>query len=53
MTNPTNLSSGHGGETRFKEALKLNAPLAAAYYMKEDLRQFWEQSGRESAQKSN
>jgi transposase len=32
-----------------KEALRLNKPLALAYYMKEDLRQFWEQPGRKYA----
>jgi transposase len=31
---------------RLKEALALNESLAAAYYLKEDLRQFWEQPGK-------
>ena len=31
---------------RLKEALRLNKPLAVAYYLKEDLRQFWDQPGR-------
>jgi len=31
---------------RLKEALALNQSLAVAYYLKEDLRQFWEQSGK-------
>ena len=30
---------------RLKEALKLNEPLATAYYLKDDLRRFWEQPG--------
>ncbi len=34
-----------------KEALKMNEPLALAYYMKEDLRQFWEQSDKDAAEK--
>ena len=34
---------------RWVEALKLNAPLAAAYYLKEDLRRFWEQPGKRFA----
>ena len=29
-----------------KEALELNAPLATAYYMKEELCQFWEQEDK-------
>ena len=31
---------------RRKEALALNQSLAVAYYLKEDLRQFWEQPGK-------
>src|SRR3954447_11152196 len=31
---------------RLEEALALNKSLAAAYYLKEDLRQFWEQPGK-------
>jgi transposase len=34
---------------RLKEALKLNEPLAIAYYLKEDLRRFWEQPGKRFA----
>ena len=29
--------------------MRLNKPLALAYYMKEDLRQFWEQPGKKYA----
>lgn len=32
-------------------ALKLNAPLATAYYLKEKLRLFWEQSDRQAAER--
>jgi transposase len=35
--------------SRLKEALKLNEPLATAYYLKEDLRRFWEQPGKRFA----
>ena len=35
----------HDEKERLKEALKLNEPLAKAYYLKEDLRQLWEQEG--------
>ena len=36
-------------EDRLKAALELNQPLAAAYYMKEDLRQAWNQPDKETA----
>ena len=49
LKNPENLSEKHDEEERLKEALRLNEPLATAYYMKEDLRQFWSQPNRESA----
>ena len=32
-----------------EEALALNQPLATAYYLKEDLRRFWEQPGKRFA----
>jgi hypothetical protein len=31
--------------------LRLNAPLATAYYLKEDLRQFWEQPNKATAKR--
>ncbi len=36
-------------KARLKKALKLNELLATAYYMKEDLRRFWEQPGKRFA----
>ena len=51
LKNPKKLSAAHNEKTRLKEALEFNAPLATAYYMKEDLRQFWEQPDRETAEK--
>lgn len=51
LKNPENLSVKYDEEARLKEALKLNEPLAAAYYMKEDLRQFWLQPDKETAAK--
>ena len=50
LKNPANLSAEHNEEARLKEALELNAPLATAYYMKEDLRQFWEQADKKTAE---
>jgi transposase len=44
-----NLDPERDEESRLEEALKLNKPLAVAYYLKEDLRQFWEQPGKRFA----
>jgi transposase len=41
-----NLDEGKDEKKKLKEALALNESLAAAYYLKEDLRQFWEQPGK-------
>src|SRR4051812_10358346 len=41
-----NLDEGKDEKKRLKEALALNESLATAYYLKEDLRQFWEQPGK-------
>jgi transposase len=46
---PENLDTQRDEEERLEQALKLNKPLALAYYMKEDLRQFWEQPGKRFA----
>jgi len=43
LKNPENLDPTRDEEKHLKEALKLNAPLATAYYMKDSLRQFWQQ----------
>ena len=44
-----NLDPEHDEKSRLREALKLNRPLATAYYLKEDLRQFWNQPGKRFA----
>src|SRR3954462_14299253 len=41
-----NLDEEKDEKARLKEALALNHSLAVAYYLKEDLRQFWEQPGK-------
>src|ERR1019366_7041513 len=43
---PENLDPKRNEEDRLEEALKLNRPLATAYYLKEDPRQFWDQPGK-------
>jgi transposase len=49
LKNPENLDNDKGEARRLEEALALNKSLATAYYLKEDLRQFWEQADRQSA----
>ena len=48
LKNPENLKTERHGRNRseterLEQALKINEPLAMAYYLKEDLRQFWMQ----------
>jgi len=45
LKHPDNLDPKRNEKQRLAEALKLNEPLAKAYYLKEDLRQLWEQEG--------
>ena len=49
LKNPENLDEEKDEKRRLEEALALNGPLATAYYMKEDLRRFWEQPGKRFA----
>jgi transposase len=49
LKNAANLDPEKDEKSRLDEALKLNAPLSAAYYLKEDLRRFWEQPGKRFA----
>ncbi len=43
LKNSENLDPERDEPQRLEEALRLNQPLATAYYLKEDLGQFWEQ----------
>ena len=45
-----NLDASHNEHERLEEALRLNAPLATAYYLKEELGEFWEQDDQEEAE---
>jgi transposase len=49
LKNAENLDPKKDEKRQLQEALKLNEPLATAYYMKEDLRRFWEQPGKQFA----
>jgi transposase len=46
---PENLEPRRHERERLEEALQLNAPLATAYYLKEELGEFWEQDDEEQA----
>ena len=49
LKNPENLDQDKDEKERLEKALKVNKPLAAAYYLKEDLRQFWKQENKKMA----
>ena len=49
LKRPEHLDPQRNEIARLEEALRLNQPLAAAYYLKEDLRQLWEQPHRTAA----
>jgi len=51
MKNPENLDPERNEQQRLEEALRLNAPLATAYYLKEDLRQIWSQPNKRTARR--
>jgi len=52
LKNSDNLDDSRDERQRLDEALKLNEPLATAYYMKEELRQIWLQPDKASAEKT-
>jgi transposase len=49
LKNPENLDPRRDEHQRLEEALRLNKPLATAYYLKEDLRRLWTQPNKTSA----
>lgn len=51
LKNPDNLDSEKNEQARLDEALQLNQPLATAYYLKEELRQFWNQGSEANARR--
>lgn len=51
LKNPENLNDERDERKRLEKALELNKPLAAAYYMKDELRQIWNQDTKAEAQK--
>jgi transposase len=51
LKNPENLDPDRDEHRRLQEALRLNQPLATAYYLKEDLRQIWSQPNKRTARR--
>lgn len=51
LKNPENLDAERDERKRLQAALNLNAPLALAYYLKEDLRQIWTQANKRTARR--
>ncbi len=49
LKNPENLDKSKHEKERLLKALDLNKPLAIAYYLKEDLRQLWNQKNKKQA----
>ena len=49
LKNPENLEEERDERKRLEKALALNKPLATVYYMKEDLRQIWDQRDQRAA----
>ncbi len=50
LKNPQDLDGSRKERERLDDALRLNRPLATAYYLKEDLRQIWSQENKASAE---
>ena len=50
LKRPENLDPTRNEPKRLQEALRLNEPLAIAYYLKEALNEIWEQDDQEAAQ---
>jgi transposase len=51
LKNPENLDPKRNEKQRLEDALRLNTPLTIAYYLKEDLRQIWQQDNKAMARK--
>lgn len=51
LKNPENLDPTRNEQQRLDDALRLNTPLTIAYYLKEDLRQIWQQPNKSTARR--
>lgn len=48
MKNQDKIKDDYEARTRLEEALKVNKPLATAYYLKEELKLLWKQKDKET-----
>jgi transposase len=51
LKNPGHLDEKKGEKERLEEALRMNEPLYTSYYLKEDLREVWNQFSKKEAEK--
>ncbi len=51
LKNPENLQGDKREPERLQKALEINQPLSTVYYMKEELRQIWNQADKETGEK--
>jgi transposase len=51
LKNPERLNDERNERERLEEALRINKPLATAYYLKEELRRFWAQASKAEARR--
>jgi len=51
LKNPENLLADKKEPERLKKALEINQPLSSVYYMKEELRQIWDQPDKDTDKK--
>jgi transposase len=51
LKNPENLQDDKKEPERLQKALEINQPLSTVYYMKEELRQIWNQADKETGEK--
>jgi transposase len=51
LKNPENLEDDRNETQRLADALALNTPLTLAYYLKEDLKQIWDQGSKATARR--
>jgi len=51
LKDPENLHEGKNERARLEGALRINKPLATAYYLKEDLRQLWNKPDKAAAER--
>ena len=52
LSNQENIKDDYEAKYRLEQALNINKPLSIAYYLKEELKQIWQQDNKEEAKKT-